>query len=116
MPPRPCTNPRCGAMAVNRGRCADHQEVWNHNGKTRHERGYGNDWDIIRAKVLKRDKCQCQECLLSGIFTRASEVDHIIPKTLGGANALNNLRSLCYNCHLEKSLVEASNARNSKQL
>lgn len=53
-------------------------------GKTRQERGYGRPWEIKRARIMKRDKYLCQNCRRDGIATKASSVDHIIPKAHGG--------------------------------
>ncbi len=64
-------------------------------GKTRQERGYGRPWEIKRARIMKRDKYLCQNCRRDGIATKASSVDHIIPKAHGGT------RSLCFMANAE---------------
>lgn len=59
---------------------------------------YGNNWEKIRKKVLERDEYLCRRC-----FDDAKEVHHIIKKQHFDdnkeANQLNNLVSLCYDCH-----------------
>lgn len=50
----------------------------------------------IRKAVILRDNCKCQEC---GKSNCVLEVHHIIPRRLHGANILNNLITLCSNCH-----------------
>lgn len=109
-PPRPCTYPRCTKYAEKGGRCAEHEvrHRWNHKGN-RHERGYGSKWDKLRKSVLLRDQHLCQHCLQLGIYTKATDVDHINPKSLGGTDDFDNLQSLCKKCHRAKSLEEAKN-------
>lgn len=112
LPPRPCTAPRCRAYAVKDGRCDKHQrEPWSHNGKTAAERGYGYKWTKLRAKVLKRDGHLCQNCLQEGIYTQATQVDHVIPKFLGGDDRLENCSSICDNCHTKKTANESKQGR-----
>ncbi len=75
-------------------------------GQSRHQRGYGSKWDVIRARVLKRDKGLCQLCLRAGVVREAKTVDHIIPKAHGGTDADSNLQSLCWPCHKAKTARE----------
>lgn len=70
------------------------------------ERGYGSKWDVIRGRVLKRDKGLCQLCLRAGVVREAKTVDHIIPKAHGGTDADSNLQSLCWPCHKAKTARE----------
>jgi 5-methylcytosine-specific restriction protein A len=72
-------------------------------GKSRHERGYGSKWDIIRARVLTRDKHICQNCLRGGRVVPAKTVDHIKAKAHGGTDDDSNLESLCWPCHRTKT-------------
>jgi 5-methylcytosine-specific restriction protein A len=50
------------------------------------KRGYGRPWEIRRARILQRDKYLCQNCRRHGIATKATSVDHIIPKARGGTD------------------------------
>ena len=50
----------------------------------------------IRKAVILRDNCKCMECGKSNCIL---EVHHITPKRLHGDNNLNNLITLCSNCH-----------------
>ena len=60
-------------------------------------------WQRVRRQVLRRDKYRCTHC---GKASRL-EVDHITPLSRGGARFdLANLRSLCREHHLAKSLQE----------
>lgn len=78
---------------------------------SRHERGYGTQWDKLRKHVLRRDDYLCQTCLMSGRVTEAREVDHIIPKSQDGTDDCENLASICTACHRAKTQREARAAR-----
>ncbi|EMV0004341.1 hypothetical protein HmCmsJML070_00422 [Escherichia coli] len=91
------------------GYCESHKsEGWKQYklGQSRHQRGYGSKWDVIRVRVLKRDKGLCQLCLRAGVVREAKTVDHIIPKAHGGSDADSNLQSLCWPCHKAKTARE----------
>ncbi|EPY4939357.1 HNH endonuclease [Klebsiella variicola] len=117
MPPRakrPCRHRGCTAVTNDvSGFCEIHRQQhagdgWRNYqpGKTRQERGYGRPWEIKRARIMKRDKYLCQNCRRDGIATKASSVDHIIPKAHGGTDDDFNLESLCWNCHSKKTATE----------
>ena len=57
----------------------------------------------LRRKALERDNYQCRAC---GRFARNLEVDHIIPLHSSGEHFLDNLQTLCRNCHSGKTLRE----------
>lgn len=89
-----CVVPRCGALPVARGRCLAHR-LPSRSGK--HElsataRGYGSPWRRLRAAVLGD---ACERC---GAMDRL-QVDHIVPRSLGGPDHPSNLRTLCASCH-----------------
>lgn len=78
------------------GYCADHQNTgWesHQKGKSRHERGYGNDWTIRRARILTRDNRLCQECLRNGRAVAATTVDHIKAKGTWGPMTTRTLKA-----------------------
>ena len=52
-----------------------------------------------RKGILARDGTTCRECA-----ARATEVDHILPRALGGGNEPFNLQSLCSACHKNKTV------------
>lgn len=54
-----------------------------------------------RYEVLKRAKFHCELCGISA-DERALEVDHIIPRNLGGSDELHNLQALCFSCNATK--------------
>lgn len=55
----------------------------------------------IRYEVLKRANQRC-ECCGASIADKAIDVDHIVPRSLGGANSINNYQALCYECNTNK--------------
>lgn len=56
----------------------------------------------IRNRVLARDGHACQRCGDDG-----AEVDHIVPKFLGGTDDMDNLQTLCASCHWSKTKQES---------
>jgi 5-methylcytosine-specific restriction endonuclease McrA len=59
--------------------------------------GSTSAWRKLREQVIRRDGC-CQMC---GTEERLS-VDHIVPRTLGGSDSLDNLQVLCSSCNSAK--------------
>lgn len=60
-------------------------------------------WVRIRARQLAREPL-CQAC---ADIEPATEVDHVIPITKGGAKRdASNLQSLCHACHSAKTRAE----------
>ncbi len=98
--PRACRKRGCPGTTTDRsGYCEKHRnEGWQQHqqGKSRHERGYGSKWDVIRARILKRDNHLCQNCLRTGRAVAAKTVDHINAKAHGGTDDDSNLESLCW--------------------
>jgi 5-methylcytosine-specific restriction enzyme A len=101
--PRPCTEPRCKEFAVNRGKCKDHQPI---NWSRKAYRMPGWAWSRLKPSILVRDGYLCQVCLKRGIYTEASEVDHVIPLAKGGSNDHSNLVAICGTCHEHKTITE----------
>jgi len=64
------------------------------------KRRYGHQWQKLRAMVLARSPLcvRCQE--------PATDVDHVIAKSLGGTDELSNLQTLCHKCHSRKTFFE----------
>lgn len=75
-----------------------------------HNRWTGGCWAYWRKKALERDDYTCQHCDLRD--EEIIQVDHIQPlkgvsrHTIGDHNNLENLISLCPNCHARKSNKE----------
>ncbi len=70
--------------------------IWSHRRKSS---GYISG--TLKYEVLKRAKFHCELCGISA-DVRALEVDHIIPRNLGGSDNANNLQTLCYKCNAMK--------------
>jgi len=60
-------------------------------------RGSTRAWRRLRAAVLQRDGWRCIVC-----GAMASQVDHVVPRELGGRDERGNLRSICDRCHDER--------------
>lgn len=66
-------------------------------------------WKAIREDAKKRDHYLCVDCLREGRIRAAEEVHHIVPLTPFNvtdpsvALNLNNLKSLCRECHAKYS-------------
>ncbi|MCX5592036.1 HNH endonuclease [Alcaligenes endophyticus] len=75
------------------------------------ERGYGAAWRRKRKIILGRDYHQCRPCAAQGLVTYGNEVDHIIPKAEGGTDSLENLQTICNECHKKKTRKESNRRR-----
>ncbi len=68
----------------------------------------------IRYEVLKRAKSRCELCGCSH-EERALEVDHIVPKSLGGEDSINNYQALCYSCNSSKNNNDNTDMRGVRE-
>lgn len=68
-------------------------------------RGYGRRWERLRAMILNQEPL-CREC-----GEPATDVDHIVPRALGGTDAAENLQPLCHACHSRKTGRERATQR-----
>ena len=115
---KPCRHPACGKLVRDgSGYCQAHQAdrkigtFADPRRGSRHERGYGSQWDRDRKRVLDRDAGLCQPCLSNGQVTMATQVDHIVPKCEGGSDADTNLQAICRTCHQIKTASESTRAK-----
>lgn len=108
--PRPCAvcrvlvkdgSGRCGKHKVRAGTFADSRRG------TRHERGYGADWDKKRLVILARDAGLCCACTRLNLVTPGNIVDHVVPKSQGGDDDDDNLQTICGEHNAEKTAIEA---------
>jgi 5-methylcytosine-specific restriction endonuclease McrA len=53
----------------------------------------------LRKRVFERDNFTCQKCKIQDKTTRILEAHHIIPLFVEGNDDLNNLITLCSDCH-----------------
>ncbi len=61
-----------------------------------------------KAKLLKQQKGKCPWCGLTFLNNDVLEVDHKIPRALGGKDEWKNLQLLHRHCHDEKTAVDGS--------
>lgn len=88
-------------------------KAWTSTRKSRHQRGYGREHDIMRAIVL-REEPLCRPCHLRGRLTPATIADHIKPLSEGGTGERDNYQGICVPCHTAKTAEEAARARGAK--
>jgi hypothetical protein len=59
-----------------------------------------DEWQKVKAACLKRDKNTCKRCDKKGDkYERPITAHHILPRSDGGEDYLENLISLCDPCH-----------------
>ena len=66
-----------------------------------------------KKELLERQSGLCQECscpVSIGSYSNA-DIDHIIPRHLGGTTVLNNLQIICVPCHRTKTGLESKSVR-----
>ena len=108
---RLCSKPGCLAKPISKGRCQEHL----------FER-YAKPWDrktpyggtvtpSLKTRVLNEESL-CRTCKRN----QATEVDHIIPRHLGGTDERENLQGLCCSCHSSKTSAEGHAAMAAKRL
>ena len=65
-----------------------------------------NSWFWVRKDILRRDRYKCSICR-KRFRKKDLHVDHIIPVNLGGQLFdKKNLRTLCRECHKEKTQLD----------
>ena len=72
-------------------------------------RKYPHTWQATRQHVINRagGLCQAAEgCLIAG-----TEVDHIVPRAVGGSDTAENLQLLCQWHHRQKTNAELKQTR-----
>jgi ATP adenylyltransferase len=68
----------------------------------------------LKFEVLKAAQFHCELCGISADI-RALEVDHIVPRNLGGTDDRSNLQVLCYSCNSMKRDRDATDFRKVRQ-
>lgn len=72
-------------------------------------RGYGSvAWRRTRLAVIARDMGVCQLCgrLIVSSDGREHHIDHIVEKSAGGTDAMDNLRLVHRECHSRRHALE----------
>ncbi|MFD9205984.1 HNH endonuclease [Streptomyces sioyaensis] len=84
-------------------------------GSTR-RRSLPRNWAATVKRIKRRDGYRCTAVFSTGArcIQPGTDVDHVIPHSLGGTDEDDNLRLLCSWCHARKSGQEgaAASARN----
>ena len=99
LPMKPCSRPRCPKLSRG-GPCPEHkradsQRYESQPRRRQDKRFYASaEWRRLRAYVLTRDPL----CRICGQVP-SWHVDHIIPRSAGGPDTVENLRGLCRRCH-----------------
>lgn len=113
-PARPCPRPGCPGL-VRAGTCSvcgpsqrtQRARDYDAERGNAHQRGYGARWQKLRGAYLRANPL-CVDCAQHGRTTAANEVDHILPKRLGGTDEWENLQPLCKSCHSRKTAREST--------
>lgn len=101
-PLRPCAAPGCPRPAVHgSSRCQEHAQRQQRSDPrpNRHARGYGAEWERLRRAFLARHPW----CMWPGCGERATDVDHVVPRSRGGTDEWGNLQALCHRHHSRKT-------------
>ena len=64
----------------------------------------------VRYDTLKRARFRCELCGISA-DERALDVDHILPKAMGGSDEPDNLQALCWKCNTNKGAGDDADFR-----
>jgi RNA-directed DNA polymerase len=60
------------------------------------------------ARFLKQQKGKCAHCGLYFKNADVWDIDHIVPKALGGKNEASNLQLIHRHCHHQKTVLDGS--------
>lgn len=63
----------------------------------------GQAWEKRRQQVIARDGAVCAYCGKQDLEGADLTVDHVVPKALGGTDALDNCIISCRRCNIQKS-------------
>ncbi len=67
----------------------------------------------IRWQVFQRDRWRCVACGRSAADNVVLHVDHIVPRSKGGKDTIENYQTLCNLCNVGKSNKDATDLRNT---
>ena len=72
------------------------------------------NWSLRQRKLINIQKGICPWCNTKFWIESEVEVDHIIPRSIGGKDEYKNLQLLHKHCHKEKSKTDGSQTKSSK--
>ena len=67
----------------------------------------------LRWQVFQRDQWRCVSCGRTSHAGTILHVDHILPRSLGGKDVIENFQTLCESCNLGKSNRDSTDLRRS---
>lgn len=65
-------------------------------------KAHGSVLDHVKSAVLQRDQGRCVQCGSDADGGKYLEYDHILPRSEGGTNTVENIQLLCRMCNLKK--------------
>lgn len=68
-------------------------------------------WSIKQRKLIKQQNGYCTWCKTLFTVDSLVEIDHRIPRSLGGKDDYKNLQLLHKHCHIEKSRIDGSQSK-----
>jgi 5-methylcytosine-specific restriction protein A len=83
--------------------------TWQHDSVrgSRHQRGYGWEWEKTRKGIRERANDLCEPHLAIGVVHIGCHCDHKTPKAMGGTDAETNLHWVCEPFHKAKTQRES---------
>lgn len=108
-PGHPCAHRGCPEIVRDGRFCAQHKadaQAYDKNRGVSSQRGYGSRWRRLRKMVLNANPICADPWGVhrkTGEVVPATDVDHIVPRSAGGTDELDNLQALCHQCHSKKT-------------
>ena len=110
-----CNYAGCPAL-IERGRyCAEHQRRGSMSADMQRgsasARGYDARWRQLRARVIARDPICVDPYGIHAVHHEvalSTDADHVIPRSEGGEDSMENLQGLCHSCHSRKTALQSS--------
>lgn len=81
-------------------------DIWQHRSKSRNLISGSIKYEVLKRAHFRCELCGCMDS------EKALEVDHIVPKNLGGEDSINNYQALCYSCNSMKRDHDDTDFRN----
>lgn len=96
---RRCLVESCGKRFTTR-------EFWEPTRRRIGKQPYGRDWRTRAAAVRARDGNMCRVCKKQPAIGKRFAIDHIVPLRISKCHDLDNLITLCRQCHSGKTGAE----------
>lgn len=69
------------------------------------------NWSVKQRKLIKQQNGYCTWCKTLFMEDSLVEIDHKVPRSLGGQDKYQNLQLLHKHCHIEKSRIDGSQSK-----